>query len=331
VIRLRLARFFALLDLVVCGSDGRACRVGVSDDRPPTAFVKTGFPMGLSVVPYHHKNSRVAAVEITQFRRDASVKCYLLPSGSRQEPSKRGSILGLSERSRQRFLFQAFNASCDWFAYIVLTYPKEFPNDGKKVREHRRQFGQWLTRHGYKFMTFLEFQKRGAPHLNVIIDGWLDKDLLSKTWFDVVGSGDPKHLLAGTRIEFCGTSERVQAYAAACYSAEKKKQKTVPDDYKEVGRFWTSSRGLVRPVKQAIGLPDKEMLSKVRILRKYTESQIKPRRCQPMKDSKLRKRKVKRKCSAWLHYNLQGFKSFNGGKVVERLFDGEVKDEISAD
>ncbi len=214
----------------------------------------------------------VRSIEVTAFRRDARVKIFsdYVPCGGR-----RGIVLSLSDASRRRFLFQLFNASCDWFAFGTLTYPSDFPTDGLKVREDRRKFGQWLRRRGFQFATVLEFQERGAPHFHFVIDGFLPKEDLSRRWFEIVGSGDEKHLWAGTRIEFCGRSEQAMRYMASIYAAKKNQQKQVPEGYKNVGRFWTTSRSLVQPVRSEIELPNCVMVQKVRALRKLVLANLK--------------------------------------------------------
>jgi hypothetical protein len=100
----------------------------------------------------------------------------------------------------------------------------------------------------------LEFQQRGAPHLHVLDDapwpGTKDaigqwRDDLAQAWFRIVGSGDEKHLKAGTSSEKV-RSPRGGSFYAVKY-ASKMYQKLVPPGYQNCGRFWGSSRG-VTPV-----------------------------------------------------------------------------------
>jgi hypothetical protein len=261
----------------------------------------------------------IQAVQITAFRRDAQVKCFLASSVVGRV-TKRGKVVSFSDRSRSRLLFTAFNASCDWLAFAVLTYPAEFPTDGHKVKRDIDALCKWLRRdYGAKILWGIEFQTRGAPHINLLSDSFIPKGELGMRWFQIVGSGDFKHLLAGTRIEECRSSSHAAGYIAAAYSAKKSEQKTVPPGFENVGRFWGASRGLVRPVKEEIFLVD-DALPKVRALRRFTEKQVKARRCQPSRDEKLRLRKVKRKPSLrHLHAGLSGFKSFHGASIAERL------------
>ena len=263
----------------------------------------------------------VKAIQISAFRRDAVTKVWCGASRNKREVEKRGVISEFSDRSRGRLLFTAFNSVVDWLGYAVLTYPLEFPNDGRKVKRDIDALCKWLVREfGAKFIWGIEFQERGAPHINLLVDQFIPKGAFGWRWFEIVGSGDPKHLVAGTRIEFCRSTEQAAGYMAAAYSAKKSAQKEVPEGFQNVGRFWGCSRGLVVAEREGIFLID-DAMPKVRALRKFTEKGIKPRKCQPMKDNNLRKRKVHRKPSSWLHRGLQGFKTFKGSEIAKRLID----------
>lgn len=264
----------------------------------------------------------IKAIEFARYRRDAVVKCYVGAARRRDdELPKRGEVTEFSARSRSRLLFSAFNASVDWLAFAVLTYPSEFPNDGVKVKRDIKVLCQWLaSEYDGKYLWGIEFQERGAPHVNWLVDKFIPMGELGFKWYDIVGSGDYKHLAAGTRIEYCHSSDQAAGYMAAAYSAKKSAQKTVPPGFENVGRFWGISRGLVVPSQVDIRLVDSDSISKVRVLRKFTEKQVKARRCQPMVNDNLRSRKVKRKPPLkHLHTGLSGFKSYNGSALVSRL------------
>jgi hypothetical protein len=266
----------------------------------------------------------VKAVQISAFRRDAVVKVWC--GVSTWKGGKRGTIVEFSDKARGRLLFTAFNARVEWLAFGFLTYPKEFPHDGRKVKRDIHLLCQWLERQlGANYFWAIEFQTRGAVHVNLLVDKFVSKVDLSWRWFEIVGSGDWKHLFAGTRIEYAHSTEQAAGYIAACYSAKKSKQKEVPEGFQNVGRFWGCSRGLVVVEKEAIFLID-EAMPKVRALRKFAEKGIKPRKVQPMKESNLRKRKVRRKPCYWLHGGLQGFKTFRGGKIAKVLIESKGGD-----
>lgn len=172
---------------------------------------------------------------------------------------ERGEIMEFSRKSRMRLAFVASNTAVEFRTMITLTYPREFPSDGKAVKLHLNTFLTWLRRDtgGCEYLWFLEFQARGAPHIHLLIDGPLPRNRedtrayrfrVSATWFDVVGSGDERHLAAGTRTERLRKPGGARFYAVKY--AHKMRQKAVPPDYRNVGRFWGCSRA-VKPQPQA--------------------------------------------------------------------------------
>jgi hypothetical protein len=127
----------------------------------------------------------------------------------------------------------------------TLTYPSEYPSDGRLVKYQLRRYLQELTRlshiNGHKdtcsFFWFIEFQKRGAPHFHIFTTEFIDFKFCANLWFDIVASGDPKHLKAGVRVEKLQKGRK----GLICYAkkyAIKQSQKEVPELYSNVGRFW---------------------------------------------------------------------------------------------
>jgi len=120
---------------------------------------------------------------------------------------------------------------------LTLTYPADFPLDGRLVKDHWKRFRQWMKRNGaVTGLWVLEFQKRGAPHFHIFIQTSLDRVAVSKAWYKIVNSMDPKHLAAGTRIERFRYPPAIGSYVMKY--ASKMDQKDVPSEFKNVGRFW---------------------------------------------------------------------------------------------
>jgi hypothetical protein len=93
----------------------------------------------------------------------------------------------------------------------------------------------------------LEPQRRGAPHFHLLLFGLeegLSKDWLSRSWYEVVGSGDERHLRAGTRVEGIRSWRGVMSYAAKYLG----KLESLPKDWLGgVGRWWgVHNRGAMR-------------------------------------------------------------------------------------
>ncbi len=126
---------------------------------------------------------------------------------------------------------------------------------GSVSKAHLKAFRKRLTRYldrfgitGWGCLWFLEFQTRGAPHFHLLLFGLsgprttfplnLFKKWCSRVWSDIVGHRDPierqKHLKAGTRSERC----RAAHFGYALKYAAKLKQKLVPPEFSDIGRFW---------------------------------------------------------------------------------------------
>ena len=153
----------------------------------------------------------------------------------------RGKIKYFSYHSKRRMKLFARNTSHLWKVFIHLTYPKDYPLDGKKVKKHLDIFLKRLKRYcpDIKFLWIIEFQKRGAPHYHILVNQEVDKNWLSQSWYEVVNSGDIKHLRAGTKVELVRSKNHAVAYLMSYMN--KLNQKIVPEEYKNVGRFWSHS------------------------------------------------------------------------------------------
>jgi hypothetical protein len=167
-------------------------------------------------------------------------------SGAKSVSAPRGVVSGFSSASRRRLFKRA--AACDWQAlgsswFVTLTYPAAFP-DSATAKRHLRAFRQaWSRKWGRPVgMWKLEFQRRGAPHfhLALVADASVVdvRDWCAQTWFRIVGSGDDRHLLAGTSVEaLAGSPAAYFAGYVGDHAKSKEYQHVVPPgDWP--GRFW---------------------------------------------------------------------------------------------
>jgi hypothetical protein len=123
--------------------------------------------------------------------------------------------------------------------FVTLTYPREWPGDWHRWK---RDLEVFLRRVGRTFphagaVWKLEPQRRGAPHFHLVVCGvpHIGKTWLSRSWYEVVGSGDERHLRAGTQVEAVQSHRGVISYAAkyATKTAE------APEAWDAgVGRWW---------------------------------------------------------------------------------------------
>lgn len=152
----------------------------------------------------------------------------------------RGSISTFTRGSRRRLMQKiAKTKKVILPVFVTLTYPAEFPAASCEWKRHIDVFSKRLERAFPKVGYFwkLEPQKRGAPHYHLIVWGALYVDLLGwvgRNWYEVVGSGDEKHLRAGTRVEKVRSWQGVLAYAAKYLG----KVLDLPDNWDHPGRFW---------------------------------------------------------------------------------------------
>ena len=179
----------------------------------------------------------------------------------------RGEIEYLSGKSRRRLALVAGNSEVVFRSFVTVSYPSEFPCDGKVVKRHLHALLAALRRKcgPLAYLWFLEFQRRGAPHLHLFLDfelpgplsvmtrksgrvrkecrvNWQFQDWLSDRWFEIVGSGDELHRKAGAAWEVIEKPDGAARYVAK--ESYKTFQKQVPKAFQNVGRFWGASRGV---------------------------------------------------------------------------------------
>lgn len=200
-------------------------------------------------------------------RRDAVVKF----NGTRLGPGGGGGVRGdikfFSNASQRRLTMAVRNTADLWDGFLTLTYPADFPTDGRAVKRHLNAFCSYLRRNKVAYIWVLEFQKRGAPHFHFLLRGFLPKKQVATHWADIVGSWDrERHIRVGTRIEGVKNPDQVGAYMSAYMN--KLDQKIVPRRYAAVGRFWGSSRLLTSTLYRLDGLR-REASRAIRTARKW--------------------------------------------------------------
>lgn len=195
----------------------------------------------------------------------------------------RSQIVGFSKRSR-RALFK-FCAALPWEVlgasyFVTLTYPGEFPSDGRVVKRDLDTFRKALDRKcggRARAVWKLEFQGRGAPHFHLALAYGGDvadlRTWVSRRWFEIVGSGDERHLRAGTQVqELRGNPAAYFAgYTAGCkHKSSKEYQNRVPEGFGNVGRFWGAWN--IRPEWRVMRVSRDEWVQLRRLVDRFAES-----------------------------------------------------------
>lgn len=174
---------------------------------------------------------------------------------------ERGNIMSLSKRSLIRLMFTMQCTSATLGSMLTLTYPKVYPKSGKIVKKDINVVTQMVRRKGWSYVWFLEFQKRGAPHIHFLLSPgtvtphmraefglfWTARIVLSEWFLEECPEG--KHASETMKIakfnchektfELLRLSDGAKRYATK-YAA-KEKQKKVPSRFVDVGRFWGAS------------------------------------------------------------------------------------------
>lgn len=215
------------------------------------------------------KKSLPDSLIIQCYKKDIVLKfknAYLIKK-SKQQKSRR-EIKNFSWRSQRRLRLAIRNTSHLWKIFVDLTYPKNYPSDGKKVKKHLDTFIKRLTRYyqTIKFLWVIEFQDRGAPHFHILTNEPIDKNWLSQNWYEVVNSGDEKHLKAGTRVELIRDESQAIAYVSSYL--KKLKQKIVPKTYRNIGRFWSHSSNTLKSLDYEIYFEDRNKVRNIRKLKR---------------------------------------------------------------
>jgi len=183
------------------------------------------------------------------FKKDIQVKfsslnrSYFISKSEYEARRKRAKIINFSKRSLKRLKHLIRNSANIWKSIITLTYPSNFSLDGRLVKSHLNAFLQYLRRRNIKYLWVLEFQQRGAAHFHILVSDYINKNELSNEWYNVVSSGDEKHLQAGTQIQAIKSERHLYGYLSNYI--KKLYQKSVPKEFQSVGRFWGASRNLL--------------------------------------------------------------------------------------
>jgi hypothetical protein len=209
-------------------------------------------------------------------------------------------ISDFSAKAKLRMM--SYIAAVDWASqrypdenllFLDLTYPDNWsecvptPADAQAQFKTLCQRFKRATGRPLRCVWVREFQRRGAPHFHLLvlwprtIKGRPSKLWLSRNWYQIVGSGDPKHLAAGTRINFeealrgAVDPKRAAAYFAGYCEKDKAYQHEAPEAWTNpngsVGAFW-GHRGLVKATAE-IGITPEVDIEIRRMMRRYVASQ----------------------------------------------------------
>jgi len=244
----------------------------------------------------------VSGVEIykgaLRIRRICTVE--MLPSQKKKE----GQIVTkLSRRSLSNFAFVVSSTSVEFHSLLTLSYGVNWPKDGRVVKQNLTRFLTWLKRHhkGVEYFWFLEFQRRGAPHLHLGLTigypGKIAHYQMAMQWARISNPYEGVYCDIPP-IEFrepgfvCPGDNSVLGSVAAQHRRKqvwedirspggairyvlsyacKPHQKTVPRRYSNVGRFWGCSYGVKPGSGASFSASEDEVRELARVLGRNVE------------------------------------------------------------
>lgn len=205
-------------------------------------------------------------------------------NGSRdnnQPLPKRGKIKQLSRKSLSRLAFLARETTVKMRSLLTLTYGDPYPNSGAYVKMHLNYFLTSLRKNypAVEYLWFLEFQKRGAPHIHLCLNfepSDLDRHAAAFVWAEgvsrrwepmsLLGGETPKRLFDNmfkvhTHQSQWANVKKVDGVARYVTKyASKPEQKLVPLEFQDVGRFWGASKGLKpKPIVSNVDMTESEL------------------------------------------------------------------------
>lgn len=182
---------------------------------------------------------------------------------------------------------------------LTLTYPgswQELVPGSSIAVAHLRAFRARLARAiGQPPLAIWkrEFQRRGAPHYHLLIALPLTigddsiYEWVSRAWYEIVRSNDPRHFAAGTGIDWAEGRRAIDPVRVAKYfsghaapsgKSRKEYQNVAPSLWLEtgdVGRFW--GVWSLRPVKETAALTLQQLIEVRRVLRGIDRSRRRTR------------------------------------------------------
>lgn len=212
---------------------------------------------------------------------------------SKRVPSGRSAVKGISRRSRNRFWTTM--AKINWssaieagetLALVTLTYPRSW----RVVCGSPKQLADQLdalvkrferqTRAKFRAVWVREFQRRRAPHLHLVLI-WpcsLRTTWLASAWYEVVGSGDERHLSRGIKVDLFESVDSEALRKVSIYLMKQAEGMAScpfpPADWVNpsggVGRCW-GKRGLKFCVSE-VSVPVSTLIEILRVLRRLYRS-----------------------------------------------------------
>lgn len=210
--------------------------------------------------------------------------CRLLPGDPRVRGDRR-KITKSHRRSLNKLVFKVLTCGIQFLSLITLTYGPSWPLNGQQVKSDLNEFLIYMKRSfgSFDYFWYLEFQTRRAPHFHIGTTlrkpTQCHRELMATIWSNII---EPQNLPYTAIVSPYGrknaafgmwTKDSVfkqhrrwqnwqgiekddGAIRYVVKYATKAYQKQVPPEYRDVGRFWSTSRNVAVP--KGIDVPVRE-------------------------------------------------------------------------
>ena len=202
------------------------------------------------LLPYICTDSPGESRQIWVHKYDVDIKVKRPARSSFIPSGLKAPIFSFSDESRARLLHVCRNSGRHIKSQFCLTYHESYPEDGKQVKAHLHAFITYLKRkfgNDTYYLWCLEFQKRGAPHVHFFSSLEPASEtgaILAKMWVDIINGGDMCLQFHAHPKNFFAWDMTSGSYLSKEYIS-KSVQKDVPENFKNVGRFWGNSRNMI--------------------------------------------------------------------------------------
>jgi hypothetical protein len=104
------------------------------------------------------------------------------------------------------------------------------------------------------------------------VSEFIPKEGIAGRWYKIVGSGDERHLRAGTGISTIRSKGELYGYLSSYI--KKLDQKIPPEGFEDVGRFWGSSRNLL--IKDLYKMKEQyfKLVLSIKLIRKWYKAHL---------------------------------------------------------
>jgi len=227
---------------------------------------------------------RIEKIELYQMDVKVKKESTMKKGESDYERAKKTKIMEFSKASEKRLLFICRNSGHMIKSQIALTYHFKIPETGEEIKKQihhllikiQREYGKIY------YLWVLEFQERGAPHFHLFTSLPADNVIcrvIGTAWNKIIKE-DEQHLRFQTDSRSMIEWKMISGKYLSSQYVSKQKQKQVPENFKDVGRFWAASRNM-KPEKETLYLSgqnnmlDKIMTDTVRIVTRRYEKELK--------------------------------------------------------